>query len=169
MKDYYLKVLAVAGVIAVFLIFAYCISENSRTCFETNCNNRPVSDSIYCSIHKQRKYYSSSSYSGNKSTSSSSSSRNKNSSSSSSSRNKSTSSSSSSRNKSSYSGGSSGNKSSSYSSSSGSAKKKSKYSDPYSDGYDDIYLDDDYDSKRYSSDREYANGVDDAMEDLDWE
>jgi hypothetical protein len=147
MKDYYLKVLAVAGVIAVFLIFAYCISENSRTCFETNCNNHPVSDSIYCSIHKQRKYYSSSSYSGNKSTSSSSSSRNKNSSSSSAS-----------RNKSSYS-----------SSSSGSTKKKSKYSDPYSDGYDDIYLDDDYDSKRYSSDREYANGVDDAMEDLDWE
>lgn len=31
-----------------------------------------------------------------------------------------------------------------------------------------MYLDDDYDDDRYRIDSEYANGVDDAMEDEDW-
>lgn len=31
-----------------------------------------------------------------------------------------------------------------------------------------MYLDDDYDDDRYRTDNEYANGVDDAMEDEDW-
>ena len=56
-------------------------------------------------------------------------------------------------------------------SSSSSKKKstsKSKGWESYDDGYDDIYFDDDYDWDRYYSDDEYANGVDDAMDDLDW-
>lgn len=37
----------------------------------------------------------------------------------------------------------------------------------YDEGYDAIYDDDDYDWNRYQTDRDYANGVDDAMD--DWE
>lgn len=40
--------------------------------------------------------------------------------------------------------------------------------DNYDEGYEDVYLDDDYDEERYRIDREYANGVDDAMEDEEW-
>lgn len=32
-------------------------------------------------------------------------------------------------------------------------------------GYDDIYMDEDYDDDRYYRDSEYADGVDDAIED----
>jgi hypothetical protein len=35
----------------------------------------------------------------------------------------------------------------------------------YDDGYDDVYMDDDYDYDRYNSDKNYARGVDDALED----
>ena len=34
--------------------------------------------------------------------------------------------------------------------------------------YDAIYDDDDYDEDRYDSDPDYAAGVDDAMDELDW-
>ena len=40
--------------------------------------------------------------------------------------------------------------------------------DSYDDGYDAIYDDDDYDEDRYDSDPDYAAGVDDAMDELDW-
>ena len=66
--------------------------------------------------------------------------------------------------------------SSSNNSSSGVTTKKqysysdSSYSgnDSYDDGYDDIYDNDDYDSDRYEVDDDYAAGVDDAMDELDW-
>lgn len=35
----------------------------------------------------------------------------------------------------------------------------------YDDGYDDVYMDGDYDDDRYNSDSDYADGVDDAIED----
>ena len=41
--------------------------------------------------------------------------------------------------------------------------------DSYDDGYNAIYEDGDYDWDRYWSDDDYAAGVDDAMEDEDWE
>ena len=47
-----------------------------------------------------------------------------------------------------------------------SSKKNNPYNS-YDDGYDDIYMDDDYDYDRYYKDRDYADGVDDAMDDLD--
>ena len=37
-----------------------------------------------------------------------------------------------------------------------------------SDGYDDIYDDGDYDYDRYDNDEDYAEGVDDAMAEIDW-
>lgn len=40
--------------------------------------------------------------------------------------------------------------------------------DAYDDGYDDLYYDGDYDEDRYDNDLDYATGVDDAMDDLDW-
>ena len=57
---------------------------------------------------------------------------------------------------------------SSYSSSYTSNKKSYKTYDSYDDGYDAIYDDDDYDEDRYDSDPDYAAGVDDAMDELDW-
>lgn len=35
----------------------------------------------------------------------------------------------------------------------------------YDDGYDDVYMDGDYDDDRYNRDSDYADGVDDAIED----
>lgn len=63
-------------------------------------------------------------------------------------------------------------------SSSGSGSKKNKGSSKsnskgnpyksYDEGYEAIYEDDDYDWNRYKTDRDYADGVDDAMDELDW-
>lgn len=41
--------------------------------------------------------------------------------------------------------------------------------DSYDDGYEDIYENGDYDWDRYETDRDYADGVDDAMEDDEYE
>lgn len=38
----------------------------------------------------------------------------------------------------------------------------------YDEGYDAVYEHDDYDWDRYWSDSDYANGVEDAMDELDW-
>lgn len=61
----------------------------------------------------------------------------------------------------------------SYSSSSSSGKKKSsdayKSSQNYDAGYNAIYEDDDYSYTRYKNDPDYASGVDDAIDDLDWD
>ena len=39
--------------------------------------------------------------------------------------------------------------------------------DSYDAGYDAVYFDLDYDEERYENDDDYANGVDDAMEDIE--
>ena len=46
-------------------------------------------------------------------------------------------------------------------------KDKSNTYDSYDDGYDDIYMDGDYDYDRYDRDSDYADGVDDAMDEFD--
>lgn len=54
---------------------------------------------------------------------------------------------------------------------SSSSKKTKKIYDPYDSydaGYEDVYENDDYDWDRYWSDDDYADGVDDAMDELDW-
>lgn len=48
------------------------------------------------------------------------------------------------------------------------SKKTYNTYDSYDEGYEDIYDNEDYDMDRYCNDREYAAGVDDAMDDLDW-
>ena len=47
------------------------------------------------------------------------------------------------------------------------SSKKSSYYDGYDDGYDDVYMDGDYDYDRYDRDPDYADGVDDALDELD--
>ena len=48
----------------------------------------------------------------------------------------------------------------------GSSKISNTY-DSYDDGYEDIYMDGDYDYDRYDRDSDYADGVDDAMDEFD--
>lgn len=59
----------------------------------------------------------------------------------------------------------SGGSSSSYSSS-GNNSSSSSSGDGYDDGYDGVYFDEDYDEDRYNTDQDYADGVDDAMDDI---
>lgn len=59
------------------------------------------------------------------------------------------------------------NSSNSGTSTSKDSNKNNSY-DSYDAGYEDVYFDDDYDWDRYDSDPDYANGVDDAMDELDW-
>ena len=56
---------------------------------------------------------------------------------------------------------------SSYSTKGHSSSNKSNPYASYDSGYDSIYDDGDYDWNRYQKDRDYADGVDDAMEELD--
>lgn len=123
---------------------SYCWGH---TCSDQKCTNRATSDSRLCSNHKCKysgcgtyAYYTSGKYKG-------------------------------------YcnnhawqlSGQTSNSKTSTKSSnkSSNSSKKSSRW-DSYDKGYEDVWLDDDYDWDRYQNDKDYADGVDDAMDDWDW-
>ena len=53
------------------------------------------------------------------------------------------------------------------SSKSSSSKNYSSY-DSYDEGYEDVYENKDYDWERYYNDYDYASGMDDAMDELDW-
>ena len=128
-------------VIGIFYIIGAISEASEPKCIKSGCDNKQATNSSYCYLHKpytgSSSSHSSSSYS-NKSTSSSSSS---------SYNNKLT----------------AGSNASSYNSST----KKSNTYDSYDDGYDDIYMDCDYDYYRYDRDSDYADGVDDAMDEFD--
>ena len=50
-------------------------------------------------------------------------------------------------------------------------KKKETWVSPYKsydEGYEDVYENDDYDWDRYMTDPDYAEGVDDALDEPDW-
>lgn len=140
-------------VIGIFYIIG-AISETSEPkCIKSGCDNKQATNSSYCYLHKpytgSSSSHSSSSYS-NKSTSSSSSS---------------------SHNNKSTAGSNASSYSSTKKSSTGtSSSKKSNTYNSYDDGYDDIYMDGDYDYDRYDRDSDYADGVDDAMDEFeeDW-
>lgn len=128
-------------VIDIFYIIGAISEASEPKCIKSGCDNKQATNSSYCYLHKP--------YSGSSSSRSNSSYSNKSSSSSSSSshNNKST----------------AGSNASSYNSST----KKSNTYDSYDDGYDDIYMDGDYDYDRYDRDSDYADGVDDAMDEFD--
>ena len=145
--------LAIFFVIIGVLFVIGSIGEASEPkCIKAGCDNKQASGSSYCYLHKpytgSSTSHSSSSYSNKSSGSTSKSSTSSNYS------NKSNS-----TNKSSYSSGIKKNTTTS----------RSTY-DSYDDGYDDIYMDGDYDYDRYDRDSDYADGVDDAMDELgeDW-
>ena len=128
-------------VIGIFYIIGAISEASEPKCIKSGCDNKQATNSSYCYLHKP--------YSGSSSSHSNSSYSNKSSSSSYSSsyNNKST----------------AGSNTSSYNSST----KKSNTYDSYDDGYDDIYMDGDYDYDRYDMDSDYADGVDDAMDEFD--
>ena len=150
--------LAVAFVmVCVVLVIGSIGVASEPKCIKAGCDNKQASGSSYCYLHKP--------YTGSSTSHSSSSYSNK-------------SSGSTSKSGTSSSGSSSGynsksNSTNNLSYSSGTKKstttKKSTY-DSYDDGYDDIYMDGDYDYDRYDRDRDYADGVDDAMDEdeEDW-
>ena len=131
-------------VIGIFYIIGAISEASEPKCIKSGCDNKQATNSSYCYLHKpysgSSSSHSNSSYSNKSSSSSSSSSHN----------NKST----------------AGSNASSYNSST----KKSNTYDSYDDGYDDIYMDGDYDYDRYDRDSDYADGVDDAMDEFeeDW-
>ena len=135
-------------IIGVLFVIGSMDEASEPKCIKAGCDNKQASGSSYCYLHKpytgSNTSHSSSSYS-NKLSGSTSKSSNSNKSNS--------------INKSSY---SSGTKKST-------TTKKSTY-DSYDDGYDDIYMDGDYDYDRYDRDSDYADGVDDAMDEYgeDW-
>lgn len=150
--------LAVFFVIIGVLFIIGSIGEASEPkCIKTGCDNKQASGSSYCYLHKpytgSSSSHSSSSYSNNSSSSTSKGST------------------STSGTNSSYSNKSSTTNNSSYSSGTkkSTTTKKNTYAS-YDDGYDDIYMDGDYDYDRYDSDSDYADGVDDAMDEFgeDW-
>lgn len=148
------------GLIAIFVIVGVLfiigsIGEASEPkCIKAGCDNKQVSGSSYCYLHKP--------YTGSGSSSHSNSSYSSKSSSSSSVRSTSSSSSS-------YSKKTTTNSSYGSSTKKSSTSKKNSY-DSYDDGYDDIYMDGDYDYDRYDRDSDYVDGVDDAMDEFgeDW-
>lgn len=177
--------LVICLIIGVVIVCKFGFEENNpyeTKCVQAGCNNERVEGSIYCKDHKPSKedtelddclhdmvpyvedtteettketttysYHnssSSSSYGGSSSYSNSSSSYGGSNSYSSSTKKKSSSST----------GG--------YSSYSSSSSSSSPYKS-YDEGYEAVYDDDDYDWDRYNSDSDYADGVDDALDELD--
>lgn len=149
------NVIAFLVVIGIFAFIGMIGQASEPKCIKSGCDNKQASGSSYCYLHKP--YSSNSSSSGTSSYSSKTSG---------------SSSKSSSGSTGSYSGNTSTTTSSSYSNSStkkSTTTKKNTY-ESYDDGYDDIYMDGDYDYDRYRTDSDYADGVDDAMDEFgeDW-
>ena len=143
------------GIIAFFIVIGIIVfigaigASSEPKCIKSGCDNKQASGSLYCYLHEP--YSRSSSY-GNSSYSSKSSS--------------SSSKSSSGSNADSYSNKTNTTTNSSYSSTKKSTTTKKSSYDSYDDGYDDIYMDGDYDYDRYDRDSDYADGVDDAMDEF---
>jgi hypothetical protein len=142
------------GIILIISAIGWISEALTPRCKQSGCDKTPASGSEYCYLHK------SSTGSQYRRSTGSSSSKSKSSTTSTGSTNKSTTTSTGSTSKSST--------KSSSSSTSKSSSSKSSYSNSYDEGYEAIYDDDDYDIDRYNSDSDYADGVDDAMEDEDW-
>lgn len=143
-------VILVLMVIGIFLLVGMICDESAKNkCILKGCDNKRAPGSSYCYLHKSygktsSGSYTKKSYETKSSGSSYSGSKTKTSGSS-------------------YSGSKTKTSDSTYSGSS----KKSSYYDSYDDGYDDVYMDGDYDYDRYDRDPDYADGVDDALDEFD--
>ena len=146
------QIVGFLGFVWLFGIIIFIIgSSNSKhaTCLRAGCDNEARYDSNYCFLHDSSSRHTYSSDSSNTTSDESSS-------------------------DSSYTYSSSAGSTSSsasaktYSSSAGSSDYEDACS-AYSDGYDDIDMQQDYDEDRYEKDSDYAQGVDDAMDDAYYE
>ena len=146
------QILGFLGFVWLFGIIIFIIgSLNSKhtTCLHAGCDNEARYNSSYCFLHDSSSRHTYSSDSSNTTSDESSS-------------------------DSSYTYSSSAGSTSSsasaktYSSSAGSSDYEDACS-AYSDGYDDIDMQQDYDENRYEKDSDYAEGVDDAMDDAYYE
>lgn len=170
MKDDSFKKCSIAGILIIGVLFLFA-GLSDPECEESGCHNKPAPDSRYCYSHSLAHGYSThgssssggSSYGGSSGSSSYSSSPYSdlyyNGYTSRPAKSTSTP----------YSYSSSRSDSKSSSSYSSSSKKKTYKYDSYDDGYDDIYMDGDYDDDRYNRDSDYAEGVDDAIDELEEE
>ena len=143
-------VIAIAAVCIIRAVVMINVSNESEKCIKSGCDNYKAYESEYCYTHKPNSKKSKSSETpsyNNKSSDSSSGEHSSNSTDSSS---------------------NSYTDSNNYTNKSTSGSGSSYQS--YDDGYDDVYMDDDYDDERYENDKDYADGVDDAMDesDEDW-
>lgn len=138
----------IAGIIVIglFLFIGLIVNESKPECIKAGCDREQTDGSSYCYLHEHFSDGSSykSSYTNYGSSSSTT-----------------------------YSDSANNSEASSSSSktSTSSNKNKTGNSNPYSsydEGYEDVYDGDDYDWDRYWEDDDYADGVDDAMEDCDW-
>ena len=136
------KLAAFFVIVDALLVIGLIGEASEPRCIKTGCDNKQTRGSSYCYLHEP--------YTGS-STSHSSSSYS----------NKSYGSTSKSSTSSNYSNKSNSTNKSSYSSG---IKKNTTTSRSTYDSYDDIYMDGDYDYDRYDRDSDYADGVDDAMD-----
>lgn len=142
-------------VIGVFYFIGAISDAGEPKCIKAGCDNKQASGSSYCYLHKpytsKSSSYSSYSHSGNNESSNSTTK-------------------SSSGSYSGSSGTSNSSKKTGTTTKSNSSISNYNYNS-YDKGYDDIYMDGDYDYDRYDRDSDYADGVDDAMDELgeDWQ
>ena len=141
-------------VIGVFYFIGAISDAGEPKCIKAGCDNKQASGSSYCYLHKpytsKSSSYSSYSHSGNNESSNSTTK-------------------SSSGSYSGSSGTSNSSKKTGTTTKSNSSISNYNYNS-YDKGYDGIYMDGDYDYDRYDRDSDYADGVDDAMDELgeDW-
>lgn len=152
------------GLITILILigFFYLIGtvgdKKEPECVVAGCTKSRAEGSLYCRSHKRYDRSSSSSSYDNKPTTGSGSS--------SSYSNKPTTGSESSYNSSTKTNSTGTSNTKKNNTGTSSSKKNNPYNS-YDDGYDDVYMDGDYDYDRYYRDSDYADGVDDAMDDLD--
>lgn len=131
------------GVIVVLAIIGIMKPNSTPKCIKSGCDNDKAYGSSYCYLHKPYSYSGSTGTTTNRTSNTSTST---------------------------YSNSSSAGTNMNNSSLSEITSHKETYHDTYDDGYDDVYYDQDYDYDRYNNDSDYANGVDDAMDEMgeDW-
>ena len=159
--------IGIAGILSLFGVGA------NPKCARYDCDREVSNEGDYCFMHKYRyntnKSYNSKTNSSSGTDSGSISSSTTSGSSYNSSSSSTTSGGSYNSSSSSTTSGNSYNSSSSSSSSKKPSSSSNKYNtlNSYDNGYDDVYMDDDFDWDRYREDDDYANGVDDAIEDME--
>lgn len=156
-KNFYIPILIIfTAMFCISGVINFMLEETTSRCIKEGCKNKQASGSSYCYVHKPYKSSYSISYSSSSpapyktpaATPYSSSSSRKSAAPSASSSTAVT--------KKSYSA-----------KSSKSSSSRSKSYKSYDEGYESVYDDDDYDLGRYNRDRDYADGVDDALDDLE--